>query len=69
MFSKVCNLINKSGQIYWRFIASPEEYARHLGVKIGKNCLIATHNWPSELSSWGSNNEAQALYCGLYECA
>ena len=48
MFSKVCNLINKIGQIYWRFIASPEKYARHLGVKIGKNCLIATHNWPSE---------------------
>lgn len=23
-------------------------YARHIGVKIGKNCLVATRNWPSE---------------------
>lgn len=34
--------------IYWRFIASPEKYARHIGVNIGKNCLIATRNWSSE---------------------
>ena len=34
--------------LYWRFIASPEKYARHIGVKIGKNCLIDTRNWSSE---------------------
>lgn len=33
---------------YWNVIASPEKQARHLGVKIGKNCLINTRNWPSE---------------------
>ncbi len=27
---------------------SPEAYARHIGVKIGKNCLIDTRNWSSE---------------------
>ena len=34
--------------LYWNVIASPEKQARHLGVKIGKSCLIATRNWPSE---------------------
>ena len=38
----------KISSFYWKFIASPEEYARHIGVKIGKNCLIATWNWSSE---------------------
>ena len=28
--------------IYWRLIATPEKYARHIGVHIGNNCLIAT---------------------------
>lgn len=27
---------------------SPEKYARHIGVKIGKHCLIDTRLWPSE---------------------
>lgn len=27
---------------------SPETYAKHIGVKIGNNCLIATRNWSSE---------------------
>ena len=30
-----------------RFYTS-EQYARSIGVKIGKNCLIDTRNWPSE---------------------
>ncbi len=33
---------------YWKKIASPEKYARHLGVKIGKHCLISTRNWSNE---------------------
>ena len=41
MFQKLVNL-------YWRFIASPEKYARHIGVTIGNNCLIDTRNWSSE---------------------
>lgn len=34
--------------LYWRFIASPEKYARHIGVKIGKNSFISTRFWSSE---------------------
>lgn len=34
--------------LYWRYFVSPEKYARHLGVNIGENCLIATRNWSSE---------------------
>lgn len=35
-------------RIYWRYLRSPLSYARHLGVAIGENCLIATRDWPSE---------------------
>lgn len=35
-------------RIYWRYFRSPEAYARHIGVKIGHNCLINTRNWSSE---------------------
>lgn len=33
---------------YWRYIATPEKYARHLGVTIGKNCFISTREWSGE---------------------
>lgn len=33
--------------IYWRF-QCPEKYARHIGVRIGDDCLIATRRWSSE---------------------
>ena len=33
--------------LFWR-LQSPEKQARHLGVQIGKNCLIATRRWSSE---------------------
>lgn len=32
---------------YWRF-QNPEKQARHYGVTIGENCLIATRRWSSE---------------------
>lgn len=41
-------MINKIKSIYWRFLKSPEAYAKHIGVTVGKNCLIATRNWSSE---------------------
>lgn len=41
-------LFHRLMYIYWRFIASPEKYARHIGVTIGKNCLISTRNWSTE---------------------
>lgn len=33
---------------YWNVIASPEKQARHLGVKIGNQCLIGSCYWSSE---------------------
>ena len=41
-------IINILQVFYWRYIASAEKYARHIGVNIGNNCLISTRNWPSE---------------------
>ena len=41
-------LIRRLSHFYWNTIASPEKQARHLGVTIGKNCLISTRHWPSE---------------------
>lgn len=41
-------LLRRITDLYWRVIASPEKYARHIGVTIGNNCYIGTRNWPSE---------------------
>lgn len=43
--------------LYWRFIKSPEAYARHLGVNIGRDCFIDTRYWGNEpyLISIGNN--------------
>lgn len=40
-----------------RLFYSPEQYARHLGVKLGKNCLLGVDNWGTEpyLITIGSN--------------
>ena len=35
-------------EVYQRILVSPENYARHIGVKIGKNCFISTREWSSE---------------------
>lgn len=42
------SVVSKFINFYWRFIATPEEYARHIGVKIGKNCFISTREFSSE---------------------
>ncbi|AEV34261.1 acyltransferase family protein [Owenweeksia hongkongensis DSM 17368] len=41
MFKRVRNLFR------WYFMA-PEKYARHVGVKMGERCRIATKYWGSE---------------------
>lgn len=41
-------LVDKIITLYWHYIASPENEARHNGVIIGKNCKIETRNFPSE---------------------
>lgn len=48
---------------YWRFIASPLKYARHLGVNIGEGNLIGKGHWSSEpyLITVGDN-------CQLTDC-
>lgn len=40
-FSKIYNRL-------WKKFASKTGYARHIGVTIGKNCLIDTYNWATE---------------------
>lgn len=34
--------------LWWRYVVSPEKYARHIGVKIGKHCFISTREWGNE---------------------
>lgn len=41
MIQRIINAICK-------MMMTPKRYARHIGVKFGKNCLIATKNWSSE---------------------
>lgn len=41
-------LLSYFDRLFWRYLASPEKEARHLGVSIGKNCLISTRYWSSE---------------------
>lgn len=41
-------IFEKIRLLYWRLFATPEQYARHIGVKIGKQCLIDTRNWSTE---------------------
>ena len=51
------SLFSRIAHLYWRYIKSPENYARHIGVNIGKNCLIDTRCWSTEpyLVSIGNN--------------
>ena len=42
------NPIKRLKLFYWRFLKSPESYARHIGVNIGNNCFIDTREFSSE---------------------
>lgn len=57
---RLFNLIKK---LYWHLIASPEKEARHLGVKIGENCLISTRYWSSEPYLITIGNHVQITDC------
>ena len=46
--SKLKYIFSRIGLFYWRSIVSPEKYARHLGVTIGKHCFISTREWGNE---------------------
>ncbi|WP_280671367.1 MULTISPECIES: hypothetical protein [unclassified Dysgonomonas] len=41
MLNKILNMCRR---LFW----SPTKYGRHLGAKIGNNCLISTKGFPSE---------------------
>ena len=41
-------MIKKIIDYFYFFFASPEAYAKHIGVKRGKGSFIATKNFPSE---------------------
>lgn len=51
------SMFSKFVFFYWRFFKTPEQYARHIGVSIGKNCKIETRGFSSEpyLISVGDN--------------
>lgn len=49
--------------LYWNVIASPEKQARHIGVKIGKHCLIDTRYWPSEPYLVSVGDHVQITHC------
>lgn len=46
--SKIKLFIERIKLLYWRYITSPEKYARHIGVTIGENCFISTREWSNE---------------------
>ena len=41
-------LFSRFDLLFWHFFKTPEQYARHIGVTTGKNCLIDTRNWGGE---------------------
>lgn len=41
-------IFNRLSELFWRYLRSREQYARHIGVHIGENCLIGIRNWSSE---------------------
>lgn len=41
-------IFHKLTDSFWRSILTQKQYAKHIGVNIGKNCLISTRNWSTE---------------------
>lgn len=42
------NLIYRIKYLYFRYFTSGVRFARFLGVRVGKHCMIATKLWPTE---------------------
>lgn len=53
-------------KFYWKFIASPVNYARHIGVKIGDNNLIGKSHWSSEPYLITVGNNCQLTNCQIF---
>lgn len=56
-------IIEKIAEFYWRKVASPIRYARHIGVTIGYDCLISTRNWSTEPYLVTIGNHVQLTNC------
>lgn len=41
-------ILAKIADLFWRTILSKKDYAKHIGVNIGDDCLISTRNWSTE---------------------
>lgn len=52
--------------IYWKYIASPLNYARHIGVNIGENNLIGKNHWSSEPYLISIGNNCQLTDCKIF---
>lgn len=49
--------------IYWRYFASPINYAKHLGVKVGDYTTISIRDWSSEPYLVVIGNHVQITRC------
>lgn len=45
---KFKRIIPSLKRLYWDYFSTNEEYARHIGVTIGKKCFINTRKWSTE---------------------
>ena len=45
VYSKFKYFFRRVSYFYWRYVVSPEKYARHMGANIGKHCFISTREW------------------------
>lgn len=57
------SLLKRISLFYWRYVVSPEKYARHIGVTIGKNCFISTRSWSNEPYLVTIGNNVQITHC------
>ncbi len=60
------NPLKRIKNIYWRYFASPEAYARHIGVNIGKNNLIGKDHWSSEPYLITVGDNCQLTTCRIF---
>lgn len=61
--SKLKYFFNRIVYFWWRYVVSPEKYARHIGVSIGKHCFISTREWSDEPYLITIGNHVQLTRC------
>lgn len=60
------NILNIIKNLYWQLVASPEAYAKHIGVNIGKNNLIGKGHWSSEPYLITIGSHCQLTNCKIF---